>query len=102
MAIDCPVFLCGLQRKSPRRDVVRILQREQETRPAVIRLVLVIQRLPLYRRKSAEDVPLCVQNHGQCICVALAASVEFGSPETVAAPPLQQFEMFPAELCEDR
>jgi hypothetical protein len=39
---DCPVLLFGLQRKSPRRDVVRILQREKKTFPTVIRLRMII------------------------------------------------------------
>jgi hypothetical protein len=36
---DCPLLGFGLQRKSPRRDVVRILQREKKTLLTVIRLV---------------------------------------------------------------
>jgi hypothetical protein len=59
-------------------------------------------RLPLHRRNPPEDVPLCVQNHGQCVCVAVASAVELGSAETVAAAPPQQFALFSAELCKDR
>jgi hypothetical protein len=38
---DCPMLLFSLQRKSPRRDVVRILQREKKTLQTVIRLQML-------------------------------------------------------------
>jgi hypothetical protein len=38
---DCAAFLFGLQRKSPRRDVVRILQREKETLPLSVSKITV-------------------------------------------------------------
>jgi hypothetical protein len=39
---DCPALLVGSQRKSPRRDVVRILQREKETFQTVIHFHTVL------------------------------------------------------------
>jgi hypothetical protein len=80
ITIDCPVRLFGVHCKPPRRDVVRSLERENETPLAVADLeeVLAIpfphEQFQRHRRKPAEDAPLCVQNHGQCVCVAAQAS----------------------------
>jgi hypothetical protein len=64
-----PVLLFGLQRKSPRWEIVRILQRENKTFLTVIRdpavalvpaLPIPHPRFPLHRRKAGEDVPFHV------------------------------------------
>jgi hypothetical protein len=82
---------------------MRILQREKETLLTVIRLAPAVRkRFPPNRRKPAEDVPACVQNHGQFVCVAVASAVKVGGFETIATAPPQQFETLPAERREDR
>jgi hypothetical protein len=111
ITIDCLVCHFGLQQKSLRRDVVRIFQTEKETFLTMVPFEAVdlippvpflTSRLPFDRRKPTEDVPVCIQNQGHCICMAVASVVELGSAEAVTDAPPQQFELFSAELCEDR
>jgi hypothetical protein len=84
ITIDCPILLCGLQRKSPRGDIVPIPQCENETLQSSVGLVKAIQ-VPLHWSESAEDVPVRVQNHGQSVRVSVAAAVKFTRTKTVAA-----------------
>jgi hypothetical protein len=68
MTKDCPVLLFGIQRKSSRRDVVRILQREKKTFLTVIHLHAIniiknglrFERFPLQRSETSENVPFRV------------------------------------------
>jgi hypothetical protein len=48
--------------------------------------------LPLHRRDAATDSPLCVQNECESIRMAVTATVESLSCETVAAVPSQPFK----------
>jgi hypothetical protein len=107
---DCLVLLFRLQRKSPRRDVVRILQREKKTLLTVIRLYAVILvpplpvphwRFPLHRSEAAEDIPFRVQNHSQSVCVTVTSAVKVFRRKPIATSPPQKFKMLSPELCED-
>jgi hypothetical protein len=70
---DCEVLPCGLQHKFPRRDVVRILQSEEETLLTAIRFPAVVLipaalpvphgRFPLQQSEAPEAVLLRVENH---------------------------------------
>jgi hypothetical protein len=98
---DCiPV---GFHRKSPRRDVVRILQREKETLQTRVDLVLFRSpRLPLQRSESTENIPICVQNHSQSVPVPITAAVKVVRTETIAASAIQKRKQLPMELQADR
>jgi hypothetical protein len=99
---DCPVLFFGRQGKSPRWDVVRILQRENNTLQTAIRhLAFGCARFPLHRSETAEDIPFRVQNHSQCVCVAVASPVKFLDSETIAGAPTQKSKPLTPELCEN-
>jgi hypothetical protein len=59
ITFDCPVILFGVQRKSPRRDVVRIRQREKETLQTRVCLVAVVllPALPVHSFESTAPKP---------------------------------------------
>jgi hypothetical protein len=90
--IDCFVLLFGLQCKSPRWDVVRILQREKKTLLTLIRLAAVLSvnakvehsRFPFHRSEAAENVSFCVQKHSQSVCVTVISAVKFLCFSTIA------------------
>jgi hypothetical protein len=83
-----------LQRKSPRRDLARILQREKETLQTRFGLPAV-SRVPLRRSEAREDVPFRVENHSQSVRVAVAAAMEVARTETAAAAPPQKRKPLP-------
>jgi hypothetical protein len=110
ITLVCVLLLLGPQRKPPRRDAVRILQREKKTfltaicfPDVVIASALPVPhpRFPLHRREPSELVPFRVQNHSQSVCAAVASVVKFFRFETIAAAPPQNFETLPPELRED-
>jgi hypothetical protein len=82
--MDCIALPFDIQHKPPPRDVVRILQSENETLQIRIRLALQTE-FPHHQRKTAENVPFCVFNESQSVCVAIAAYVSVAHSETVAA-----------------
>jgi hypothetical protein len=107
---DCPVLLFGLQRKSARRDVVRILQREKESLQNRVGLVAVVvfsdfpvpfSGFPLHRSESAKDIPVRVQNHSQSVLVPVAAAVKVPITETIAAAAPEKIKLFFLEILEE-
>jgi hypothetical protein len=96
---DGVVLLFGFQSKFPRRDLVWILQRENETfqtrihLPAVVftpRFSVPISRFPFHRSETAENVPFRVQNHRQSVRVTVTAAVKIARTKTVAAAALKK------------
>jgi hypothetical protein len=100
ITIDCPVLHFGLQRKSPRRDVVRILHREKKTLQTRVGLAAG-PGIPFHRSEGAEDIPVRVQNHSQSVCVPVAAVLKDFRFETVRAAPPQKSKSLLFELRED-
>jgi hypothetical protein len=72
---DCLAILFGLQGKSPRWDVMRILQREKETLQTRVALIATVA-IPFHRSEATKDVPVRVQNHNQSVRVPVAAIVK--------------------------
>jgi hypothetical protein len=100
---DCQVLLLDPQRKSPPRDVVGILQRENKTLQTGIRLLpsRFDRRFPLQRSEVAENVLFRVQNHMQRICVAVTSAVRFLSLETIATASPRKRKPPLLKVCED-
>jgi hypothetical protein len=82
---DCQLLPFRRQREFPRRDAVRIPQREEETPQAIValqaialmpRLPVPHPRLPLHRREADENVPICVRYQSQSIRAAVAAALK--------------------------
>jgi hypothetical protein len=59
---------------------VRILQREKKSLQTVIRL----EAVPISPEETAENGPICVQNHSQSVCVTVTSAVKFFCFETIA------------------
>jgi hypothetical protein len=97
MTTDCLVLSFGLQRKSPRRDVARILQREKETLQTRVSFPPA-RAIPLHWSESTENVPVRVQDHSQSVCVPVAAAVKVRHGETVAAAAPQKSKLFFVEV----
>jgi hypothetical protein len=100
VAVDCLALLVRLQREFPRRNAVRIPQREEETPQAIISLPTTVPhaRFPFQGREAAEHIPVCVQNERQCVRAAVTAAVECSRGETIAAASPQQQPLLHAEL----
>jgi hypothetical protein len=71
IAPDCAIPALSLQRKNSRRDVVRIVQCEEETFQTIISHVTIVllpvpsvphKRLPLRWTESAEEISVRIQN----------------------------------------
>jgi hypothetical protein len=73
---NCPVLPFSFQRKSLRRNVVRILQCEQKTLHTFIRLEFIQSRFPLQRSETPENVPFLVQNQCQSVWVTVTSAVK--------------------------
>jgi hypothetical protein len=99
---DCLVLPFGVQRKSPRRDVVRIPQREKETLQTRVGLSVQMTRLPFHRSESAKDVPARVQNHSQSVRMPVAAAVKVISIETIAGAAPEKSKFLFLEILEER
>lgn len=79
------------QRKFARRDVARIVQREQSIPQAVITLVTGIM-FSFHRSEVARNALLCVENEHQSVRAPVTV-VEFDGAETVAVVPKLPFEV---------
>jgi hypothetical protein len=89
---DRPVLHFGLQRKPPRRDVVRILQREKETLQISIGLALETE-FPLHLRKPTENIPVYLFNESETIRMTIAAATPQNRSERNSAKISRKFEI---------
>jgi phosphoenolpyruvate carboxylase len=91
------VITVDLQHQFPRRDVVRILQREKQTLLTVIHLAAIgCGSFPFHGSEHAENIPFCVENHVQSVCVTVTSTMKFFHFETIAIgwPQKQQSLLF--------
>jgi hypothetical protein len=111
ITFDCSVLPLGLQSKSPRRDIVRILQRENKTLPIVIPLPGVVSvsklpvphpRFPLQRSETTENIPIRLKKQCQNVCVTVTSAVKVFYVETITTAPPQNRKLLLPELLEDR
>jgi hypothetical protein len=96
------MLLFSLQWKFPRREVVRILQREKKTLLTVIRFGEGVfepgiptshSEFPLHRSETSENVPFRVENHCQSVCVTVTEVAKVFCFEPSPTIPAQNFEM---------
>jgi hypothetical protein len=105
---DNPILHFSLQPKPLHRDLVRILQRENEILETRIRLegidLLLVLPVPftfpqllLRWREPAQDVPFCVFNESQSVCAVFTTITKITRFETIAAACHRSENSFPTD-----